>query len=88
MKRKRSTEEQIAFPLRQAGRGTAVEENCRKLGGQTRHSTDGRIGSLEWALQSSGGDKQVEDENAKPKRLVADLTLAKTMRQDMLRRQW
>jgi transposase len=32
MKRKRSSDEQIAFALRQAESGTAVEEICRKLG--------------------------------------------------------
>ncbi len=32
--------------------------------------------------------KQLEDENTKLKRLVADLTLDKTMLQDVLRRKW
>ena len=32
MKRKRYTDEQIAFALRQAETGTAVDEICRKLG--------------------------------------------------------
>ena len=32
MKRKRFTEEQIAFALRQAESGTPVEEICRKMG--------------------------------------------------------
>ena len=32
MKRKRYTDEQIAFALRQAETGTSVEEICRKLG--------------------------------------------------------
>lgn len=32
MKRKRYSEEQVAFALRQAESGTAVEEICRKLG--------------------------------------------------------
>ncbi len=32
--------------------------------------------------------KQHEEENAKLKRLVADLTLDKTMLQDVLRRKW
>ena len=32
MKRKRYTDEQIAFALRQAESGTAVEEICRKMG--------------------------------------------------------
>jgi putative transposase len=32
MKRKRFSEEQIAFALRQADAGSSVEEVCRKLG--------------------------------------------------------
>ena len=32
--------------------------------------------------------KQLEEEIAKLKRLVADLTLGKTMLQDVLRRKW
>ena len=32
MKRKRFTEEQIAFALRQAEAGAPVEEVCRKMG--------------------------------------------------------
>lgn len=32
--------------------------------------------------------KQLDEENAKLKRLVADLTPDKTMLQDLLRRQW
>jgi putative transposase len=32
--------------------------------------------------------KQLEDENTKLKRLVADLTLDKTMLQDVLRKKW
>jgi len=32
--------------------------------------------------------KQLEEENARLKRLVADLSLDKTMLQDVLRRKW
>jgi putative transposase len=32
--------------------------------------------------------KQIEDENARLKKLVADLTLDKTMLQDVLKRKW
>jgi len=32
--------------------------------------------------------KQLEDENAKLKRVVADLTLDKSMLQDVLRKKW
>ena len=88
MKRKRFTEEQIAFALRQAESGTAVEEVCRKMG--VSEPTFYR-----WKKQFAGMGvseirrlKQLEDENARLKKLVADLTLDKAMLQDVLRRKW
>ncbi len=79
MKRKRYSDEQIAFALRQADGGTAVEEICRKLG--VSEATFYR-----WKKQFAGMGtveirrlKQLEEENAKLKRLVADLSLDKTM---------
>jgi len=87
MKRQRYRDEQIAFALRQAEAGTAVEEICRKMG--VSEPTFYR-----WQKQFAGMGvveirrlKQLE-ENAKLKRLVADLTLDKTMLQDVLRRTW
>jgi putative transposase len=88
MKQKRYTDEQIAFALRQAESGTAVAEICRKLG--VSEPTFYRwkkqfagMGTVEiWRL------KQLEEENAKLKRLVADLSLDKTMLQDVLRKKW
>ena len=73
MKRKRYSDEQIAFALRQADGGTAVEEICRKLG--VSEATFYR-----WKKQFAGMGtveirrlKQLGEENAKLKRLVADL---------------
>src|SRR5262245_35803899 len=48
MKRKRFTEEQIAFALRQAEAGTPLEEACRKMGDSELASTGGRSGSPGW----------------------------------------
>ena len=86
MKRKRCTDEQIAFALRQADSGTAVEEICRKLG--VSEATFYR-----WKKQFAGMGvveirrlKQLEEENTKLKRLVADLSLDKTMLQEVLRK--
>ena len=88
MKRKRYTDEQVAFALRQAEAGTPVAEVCRKMG--VSEATFFR-----WKKQFAGMGvveirrlKQLEEENAKLKRLVADLTLDKTMLQDVLRRRW
>jgi putative transposase len=81
MKRKRYTDKQIAFALRQAESGTAVEEICRKIG--VSEPTFYR-----WKKQFTGMGvaeirrlKQLEEENAKLKRLVADLTLDKALLQ-------
>jgi putative transposase len=88
MKQKRYTDEQIAFALRQAESGTAVGEICRKLG--VSEPTFYR-----WKKQFAGMGtveirrlKQLEEENAKLKRLVADLSLDKTMLRDVLRKKW
>ena len=88
MKRNRYADEQIAFALRQAESGTSVEEVCRKLG--VSEATFYR-----WKKQFAGMGvveirrlKQLEEENAKLKRLVADLSLDKTMLQDVLRRKF
>jgi putative transposase len=88
MKTTRYTEEQIAFALRQAESGTPVAEVIRKMG-----ITEPTF--YRWKKQFAGMGvaeirrlKQLEDENARLKRLVADLTLDKTMLQDVLKRKW
>jgi putative transposase len=88
MKKMRYTEEQIAFALRQAESGTPVAEVIRKMG-----ITEPTF--YRWKKQFAGMGvaeirrlKQREDENARLKRLVADLTLDKTMLQDVLKRKW
>ena len=88
MQQKRYTDERIAFALRQAESGTAVAEICHKLGVS-------KPTFYRWKKQFAGMGtlelrqlKQLEGENAKLKRLVADLSLEKTMLQDMLRKQW
>ncbi len=86
MKRSRFTEQQIAFALKQQELGVAVEEICRKLG-----ISDATF--YNWKKKYSGLGpaelrrlKQLEEENAKLKRLVADLSLDKAMLQDVVRR--
>jgi putative transposase len=88
MKRSRYTEEQIAVALRQAESGTPVAEVIRKMG-----ITEPTF--YPWQKQFAGMGvaeirrlKQLEDENARLKKLVADLTLDKTMLQDVLKRKW
>jgi putative transposase len=82
--KKRYTEAQIAFALRQAASGTPVSEITRKMG-----VTD--VTFYRWKKVYANMDvteirrlKQLEDENHRLKRLVADLTLDKQMLQEVL----
>jgi putative transposase len=84
MKRKRFTEAQIAFALRQAESGTPVAEIIRKM-------VISEVTFYRWKKKYAGLGiaelrrlKQLEDENRRLKRLVADLTLDKQMLQDVL----
>ncbi len=88
MPKKRFTDEQIAFALRQAEAGSSVGEICRKMG--VAEATFHRWKKVHAGMGVSGSRrlKQVEEENSKLKHLVADLTLDKTMLQDALREKW
>ena len=88
MPKKRFSDEQIALALRQAEAGTTVAEIYRKM--SVAEATFYR-----WKKVYAGMGvaeirrlKQLEDENGKLKRLVADLSLDKEMLQDALRRKW
>jgi putative transposase len=86
MKKKRFTEEQIAFALRQEESGIPVVEVCRKMGVSeaTFYRWKKKFGSL--GLPELRRLKQLEEENRKLKGLVADLSLDKVMLQDVLRK--
>jgi putative transposase len=86
MKRKRFTEEQISYALRQAEGGTPVAEICRKLGvsEQTFYRWRKKYGSM--GIAELRRLKQLEQENKKLKQIVADLTLDKQMLQDVLKK--
>ena len=84
MKKSRFTEEQIAFALKQAETGTAIEEVCRKMAisQQTFYRWKKKFAGL--GVPELRRLKQLEEENRKLKQLVADLSLDKTMLQDIL----
>ena len=86
MKRKRFTEEQIAYALRQAEGGTPVAEVCRKLGvsEQTFYRWKKKYGGM--GVAELRRLKQLEQENRKLKQIIADLTLDKHMLQDVLKK--
>ena len=86
MKRSKFTEAQIAFVLKQAEDGVTVGEVCRKAGisEATFYNWRKRYGGL--MPSEMKRLKQLEEENNKLKRIVADLSLDKAMLQDVIKR--
>jgi putative transposase len=86
MKKSRFTEEQITYALRQAESGTPVADVCRQLGVSEASfyvwkKKYGRLGLTE--LREL---RQLRDENARLKRVVADLTLDKHILGEVVRK--
>lgn len=84
MRKSRFSEQQIAFILQQADAGSSVEEVCRKAGvsQQTYYRWRKKYGGL--MPSEVRRLKQLEEENGRLKRMVADLSLDKAMLQDVL----
>ena len=86
MKASKFTDAQKAFILKQGEEGVAVAEVCRKAGiSQATY--------FNWKKKYAGllpsemrRLKQLEDENRRLKKLVADLSLDREMLQDVIRR--
>ena len=86
MKASKFSEAQKAFILKQGADGVPVADICRKAGiSQATY--------FNWKKNYDGITppemrrlRQLEDENAKLKRIVADLSLDKEMLQDVIRR--
>ena len=84
MKASKFTEAQKAFILKQGEQGTPVAEICRKAGiSQATY--------FNWKKKYAGllptemkRLKQLEDENSRLKKIVADLTLDREMLQDVI----
>jgi putative transposase len=86
VKKKRFSVEQIVSVLKEAELGSPVAELIRKVGisEQTFYRWKKVYGGLE--PSQARRLKQLEEENAKLKRLVADLSLDKIMLQDVLKK--
>lgn len=85
MKASKFTEAQKAFILKQGEQGTPVAEICRKAGiSQATYYSWKKCGGL--LPDEMRRLKQLEDENARLKKIVADLTLDREMLQDVIRR--
>lgn len=86
MKKSNFTEAQIAFVLQEANEGTSVAEVCRKAGIAEATFYNWRKKYAGLMPSEMKRLKQLEEENGKLKRLVADLSLDKVMLQDVIKR--
>jgi putative transposase len=86
MKKSKFTEQQIVFALKQAETGVPVQEVCRKMGisEPTFYNWKKKFSGLGTAELRRL--RQLEEENARLKQVVADLTLDKQMLQDVLKK--
>ena len=83
MKRSRFSEEQIIGILKQAEAGVKVQDLCRQNGisDATFYKWRAKYGGLE--VSEAKRLKQLEEENARLKKLVTDLMLDNTMLKDV-----
>jgi len=86
MKRSRYSEEQTVYALRQAESGTPVGDLCRHLGvsDATFYAWKKKYAHL--GVSELRRLRQLEEENSRLKRLVADLSLDKHMLSEALRK--
>jgi putative transposase len=86
MKQKRYTDEQITYALRQAEAGTPVADVCRQMGVSEAsfYLWKKKFGKL--GLTEIRELRQLRDENARLKRLVAELTLDKHILGEVVRK--
>jgi putative transposase len=86
MKKSKFTDQQIAFALQQAEAGTSVEEISRKMG--ISQATFFRWKEVYGGLMPSEVRKlkQLQEENMRLRKLVADLTLDKEMLTEVIKK--
>jgi putative transposase len=88
MKKSRFTDEQIIGALQQLDSGVTAKDVARDIGVnvQTLYRWRKKFGGMN--VNEARRLKQLEEENRRLKRLVADLTLDKQMLQDINSRKW
>jgi putative transposase len=86
MKGKRSTEEQTTYVLRQAEGGTPVVDVCRQVGVSEASFYLWKKKYGKPGMTESREMRQLRDENARLKRLVAELTLDKHILGEVVRK--
>ena len=86
MKRSKFTEEQIAYAMRQVESGTPVPDVCRQLGVSEATFYVWKMKYAHLGVSELRRLRQLEEENDRLKRVVADLTLDKHILQETLRK--
>ena len=84
MKRKRYTEEQIVYALKQAENGTGIAELCRTMGVSEQTFYHWRKKYEGLGVSEIRELRMLRDENRKLKQLVADLSLDKHILQEVI----
>ena len=86
--KKRYTEEQIIGFLKEADRGMAVKELCRKHGfsEQSYYVWRRKFGGMD--VSDARRLKSLEVENARLKKLLADTMLENELAKEALRKKW
>jgi putative transposase len=88
MRKSRFSEEKIIRILRQVEAGQQAKDVCREHGVSeaTYYRWKSKFGGMD--VSEARRLKELEDENRRLKKLVADLSLDKQMLQDVLGRKW
>ncbi len=86
--KKRYTEEQIIGFLKEADRGVAVKELCRKHGFSepSYYAWRSKFGGMD--VSDARRLKSLETENARLKKLLADTMLENELAKEALRKKW
>ena len=88
MKKSKFTESQIIKAIKENESGRSVDEICRELGIAKGTFYNWRSKYAGMDAQSLKRLKELEDENARLKKMYADLALSNEMLKDVLSKKW
>ncbi len=86
MRKSRFTEEQITYALRQSDAGTPVSDVCRQMGIAEATYYVWRKKYANLGVAELRELRQLQEENTRLKRVVADLTLDKHILSEVIRK--